>query len=717
MMRTTTLALTMGQRHPVSPPVRGGTARRLMCLLLYLGWLGVFLPGAAGNAFTPEDVFRVRQVADAVISPDGRWIAYTVSRQREATAKPGGGYTELHVITSETGQSRPFVTGEVNVSAVQWSPDSRWITFLTSRGDKAKTQVWSIPVDGGEAIALTNAKESVREYLWHPDGEQLFYVAATPPTPRDMALKDKGYDFVFYEEDSRHNNLYRLRVMAGGPVGVPEQLTENITVVDMDLDASGQQMLLQYIEKNLVDYRYMFRKMALLDLATSRRRDIWDDPRKLGRAELSPDGRRVAFTAARDIRDHAVSQVYVMPLDGGEPRSLTPPDFMGHDERLAWQDNDTLLVLAGEGVWNTLSSLTVGDGQRSVIFDGQAAGLVVNFPSFSADFQHFAMIGEAPDIPGDLFLWQPGGAPQRLTELNPWLKERALGRQEIVRYTARDGLEIEGLLVYPVDYQAGNRYPLIVTVHGGPEAHYSNGWLNRYLNPAQVLAGKGYLSFYPNYRSSTGYGVDRVMTTYADPAGTEFDDVADGITHLMDQGLADPQRVGLGGGSYGGYAAAWFSSYYTRLVRAVCMFVGISNVASKRGTTDIPYEELYVHSGEKLEKMWQISLERSPVYYAHQSKTAVLILGGTDDTRVHPSQSLEYYRRLKMNDHPAVRLVQYPGEGHGNRRQPGRVDVLYRTLQWYDWYIRDLKPLDGPMPPLDISGQYGLDLPEDETGN
>ena len=140
------------------------------------------------------------------------------------------------------------------------------------------------------------------------------------------------------------------------------------------------------------------------------------------------------------------------------------------------------------------------------------------------------------------------------------------------------------------------------------------------------------------------------------------------------------------------------------------MFVGISNLISKRSTTDIPYEELYVHSGRQLEEMWDENLKRSPVYYAHQSKTAVLIVGGADDTRVHPSQSMEYYRRLKMNDHPAVRLVQYPGEGHGNRKQTSQRDMLYRLLDWYDWYVKDANDFDGPMPPLDISNYYGLDL-------
>jgi dipeptidyl aminopeptidase/acylaminoacyl peptidase len=315
-------------------------------------------------------------------------------------------------------------------------------------------------------------------------------------------------------------------------------------------------------------------------------------------------------------------------------------------------------------------------------------------------------------MPDELFLWTPKGAIKQLTEHNNLLHDRDLGEQEIVTYTAEDGLAVEGLLIYPVKYVKDKKYPLVVVVHGGPESNYSNGWLSSYSRPGQVLSGLGYFVFYPNYRASTGYGVEFAAQGYMDAAGKEFDDIRDGIKYLIDKGYVDKERVGLGGGSYGGYASAWFATYYTKWVKAVCMFVGISNLISKRSTTDIPYEELYVHSGKKLEEMWQQSLERSPIYYAHQSKTATFIFGGTDDPRVDPGQSLELYRRLKMNNHPAVRYVQYPGERHGNSKQPGRIDVLYRTIDWYNWYVRDKKPLDGPMPPLDISDKYGLYLEE-----
>jgi len=295
-----------------------------------------------------------------------------------------------------------------------------------------------------------------------------------------------------------------------------------------------------------------------------------------------------------------------------------------------------------------------------------------------------------------------------LTTVNPWLEQKELGDQLPVKYSARDGLEIEGILIYPVGYQQGIKYPLLVYVHGGPEAHYSNNWLSRYANPGQVFAGLGYFVFYPNYRASTGYGYTFSKAGYGDPAGKEFDDIADGIDFLVRQGFVDAGRVALAGGSYGGYAAAWFGTFYTKYVKAVHMSVGISDLISKRSTTDIPWEDLYVHMGKKLEEAWEFNLQRSPIYWTRQSQTAFLICGGTNDTRVHPGQSLELYRRLKNNDHPAVRYMQYPGEGHGNSKQTSKIDFLYRQIEWFNWYVRDNKPLSGPMPPLDISDLYGL---------
>lgn len=679
----------------------------LLIALIGFICLGSYSLGSTG--LMAEDVLRLRTCTSAEISPDGKWIAYTVSVPREASDSPGGAYSELYVYSVESSQVRPFITGKVTISSPRWSPDSRRIAFLAARGEKSTTQVWVIPVDGGEAFAVTHSETPVLDFRWHPAGDKIAYIAETPPTKREKELEKKGYRFVYFEENLQHRNLHLVSL---SPQAEAEQLTEDVTVWRFEFSPDGRTIAAALSPKNLVDHSYMFQKIHLLDVETKKLTRLTDNPGKLGNFAFSPDGLKLVYTAALEQKDHAVSQVLVIPLSGGQPKNLTPQNLRGHVSWASWKDNRTVLYQAGEGVWPTLSLVAEQGGERKIILHAKDTGVVFGPPSFSADFKKFALVGNTPEIPGELYSWTPGLPLRRLTTLNPWLAERKLGKQEILRYPARDKKEIEGLLIRPVDDRPGQPYPLIVIVHGGPESHYSNGWLTSYSAPGQVLAGNGYAVFYPNYRSSTGYGLEFALTGYGDAAGVEFDDIADGIEHLIHIGLADPERVGLAGGSYGGYAAAWFSSFYTRLVKAVCMFVGISDLISKRGTTDIPYEELYVHSGKLLEEMWEQSLKRSPIYWAHQSRTAVLIMGGTADPRVHPSQSLEYYRRLKMNNHPAVRLVQYPGEGHGNRRQPGRADVLYRTLEWFDWYVKEKKPFDGPMPRLDISDRYGLKFDE-----
>jgi dipeptidyl aminopeptidase/acylaminoacyl peptidase len=670
-------------------------------------------PARGQDVFTAEDLFTYEYVTSTAISPDGEWIAYTVSVPRGINEKAGGRYTHLYVVAAKTGESRPFVTGKNSVSSVRWHPGGKAISFLMTRGDKAKRQVWSIRLDGGEANQITSCKSGVITYRWHPAGDRLAFTAAMPKNEREKKLKDKGYGFTFYEENLKHRNLFLAAVEDYKVKGKPDRLTDDITVWSFEFSPDGNWIAMGASEKNLIDYRYMFQKVYLYDVQGGSYRRLTDNPGKLGNYAFSPDGRHLSYTAGLTINDHAVSQVLVQPVDGQEALNLTPEGFAGHVFWSAWKDNNTVVYMAGEGVWNTLSTVKSGGGDRKIILHTRETEAVLGTPSYTAGFKKLAFVGSSPTIPGEVYFWPGKGKPKRLTNLNPWLADRKLGKREVIRYTARDGSEVEGLLNYPVDYQPGTRYPLVVAVHGGPESHHRNSWRTYYSRPTQVLNGRGYFVFLPNYRGSTGYGLDYVKPHFADAAGVEFDDIADGIKHLADQGMVDPDRVGLGGGSYGGFAAAWFATYYTDLVKAAVMFVGISDLISKRSTTDIAWEELYVHSEKPLEEMWEFSLKRSPIYYAHQSKTALLITGGASDTRVHPSQSLELYRRMKMNNHPAVRLVQYPGEGHGNRKMPGRRDMALRSLAWYDWYLKENKPVDGDMPPWDISDLYGLDLPEE----
>jgi dipeptidyl aminopeptidase/acylaminoacyl peptidase len=669
----------------------------------------------AAEPFTPEDVLSYKWAAGAAMSPNGEWIAYTVSVPRAASDDPGRAYSELWLVSTATLEQRPFITGKVNVRGPQFDPRGTRIAFLMARGDDAKTQVWMIPAAGGEAVQITSAETSVSTFRWHPSGDRIAYVAATPPSKREEKLDEKGYGFIFFEENLKDRNLYLLRVGNDGGIGEAQRITEGCSVWSFEFSPDGRTIAAGVSPRNLIDEEYMFQKIFLVDVAAKSRTQLTSNPGKLGTFAWSPDGTKIAYNAAKELKDHSDSQVFVIAASGGEVKNLTEPSFRGTVNWVGWKDKNTIVYRSNEGMYPTLSTVPAAGGKRTVILDARSTGAIFGVPDYTRDFKRFAFTANAPDAPGDVYFWQSGAKSlKRLTTLNPWIAERALGKQGVVRYPARDGLEIEGILVYPVGYEPGQKYPLVVIVHGGPESNYSNGWVTRYAEPVQTLAGRGYAVFLPNYRASTGYGLEFALAGYNDAGGKEFDDIADGIDYLVSAGIADKDRVGLGGGSYGGYAAAWFASYYTAKVKAVCMFVGISDLTSKRLTTDIPYEELFVHSGKPLEEMWRESLERSPIYWAHQSKTAVLIVGGAADTRVHPSQSLEFYRILKMDGHPAVRLVQYPGEGHGNAKQPGRADVLYRQLAWYDWYVKDAKPLDGPMPAIDISDRYGLKLEADE---
>ena len=277
-----------------------------------------------------------------------------------------------------------------------------------------------------------------------------------------------------------------------------------------------------------------------------------------------------------------------------------------------------------------------------------------------------------------------------MTDSNPVLKEIEFAKQEVVRYKAKDGLEIEGVLIRPLHEESGKKYPLITIVHGGPEAHFNNGWLTGYSNPGQTGAAEGYAVFYPNYRGSNGRGVKFSLTSQGDPEGKEFDDVVDGVDYLIATGLVDAAKVGVTGGSYGGYATGWLSTRYSDRFAAGVMFVGISNNVSKWGTTDIPKEEYLVHARKWVYEDYDFFLKRSPVYYADQCKTPLLIMHGEDDPRVHPGQSMELYRHIKSRTTTPVELVFYPGEGHGNANSTARYDYNLRLMSWFDKYLKGI---------------------------
>jgi dipeptidyl aminopeptidase/acylaminoacyl peptidase len=685
--------------------------KRIFTIFLLLQ-INVFSPAFkisyGQTVFSPNDLLGIERCSIHQLSPDGTELIYSVSSPRGANEEPGSAHRSYFKMNLLNKLSNPLFDEGIEGSSPQFSPDGSYIAFLHKKKEGI-TNVWAMPAAGGAMKELTTSKNGVSYFRWQPDGLGIAYLSTIPKSARELELEKRGYDFIYFEENLKNNQLYIVQFDADFQNGAEKQLLENTHVWDFEFSPNGQWLAFSTSNKNLVDHRYMFREIKILELSTGQVFKEVGNTGKLGNYIFNQEGTHLAFASAFNLNDHAISQAFTFSLKDGTISNHTPDSFKGHISWVGWIDNKEILCYSGEGVYPKLSRVSIQYNKRSVMLDAKNSGIIFSEPLFTDDGKLFVFSGNTPTDPSNIFTWDGSGDLNKLTNLNSQLKNRLFGKQEIIRFKARDGMEIEGMLIKPVNYESDKKYPLILYVHGGPESHHSNGWLSRYSTPGQVMAGKGYLVAYLNYRASTGYGLDFAMEGFMDPAGKEFDDLADGIDYLIAEKGADRNRVGMAGGSYGGYASAWFATYYTDYIKAACVFVGISNVISKRGTTDIAWEELYVHSGKPLEEQWQMNLERSPIFWAHQSKTATLIYGGTSDTRVHPEQSLQLYRRLKMNDHPAVRLVQYPGEGHGNRKQVGQIDVLYRQIDWLDWYVKDLKPLEGPLPPLDISEKYGLD--------
>ena len=244
---------------------------------------------------------------------------------------------------------------------------------------------------------------------------------------------------------------------------------------------------------------------------------------------------------------------------------------------------------------------------------------------------------------------------------------------------------------------------MVIVAHGGPEGHYSNGWLTTYSNWGQMLSARGYFAWYPNYRSSTGRGVAFAKSDHGDPMGAEFEDHLDAIAHFDEKGLIDVDRVGIGGGSYGGYTAAWAATRHSPSFAAAVSFVPFVDIRTKWYTTDIPWEFYYVHYQEKWPHQQEDFLhQRSPLTHAANCRTPLLLAGGTKDPRVHPSQPFMLYRAVKTSTDTPVRYVQYPGERHGNRTNVYRYDYSVRTLRWFDHYLGSSDSRNIAPPPHEI---------------
>ena len=645
---------------------------------------------------TADDLLRTRLVPQARISPDGALTAYVLSVPRDPFAEDdGGAWSELHVIGPDD-RHRPFITGDVSVRRIDFTPDGRGIAFLARRGDDEQTSLYVIPVDGGEARRVLTHESGVGEYAFSPDGKQVAFLARDARDKQRDKLAKKGFKAEAYEENPRYVRVHVADLDDDGTAGEPRTLDLDGSASLLSWSPDGAHLAVALAPTPSVDDGLMKRLVHTVRADDGAVVGRVETGGKLGAVVWSPDGERLALLAGADRHDPANGRLMVADATGGRPRDLRP-GWEGDAEAVAWLDDDTLLYVAHQGLTTMLVRQDL-DGATTV--EVPAGGPALRSLDVAADGKRAVLTADTAASPREAYAWRRGqDRVTRLTDSNPWLAERRLARQEAVTYQARDGLTIEGLLIHPLDGAPEGGAPLVVMAHGGPEAHYSHGWITRYVSPGQILAGRGFAVFYPNYRGSTGRGVVFSKAGQGDYAGAEFDDLIDGIAHLARAGLVDRDRVGITGGSYGGYASAWAATALSEHFKASVMFVGVSELVSKFGTTDIPNEMNLVHARHWPWENWPLYDERSPVRHATKHRTPLLILHGKEDPRVHPSQSLTMYRFLKTLDQAPVRLVWYPGEGHGNRKAAARLDYALRLVRWMEHYVTGP---GGDMPAFDL---------------
>ncbi len=651
---------------------------------------------ALARDMTPEDVVRIEYTGTVAVSQDGSHVAYTRVHSPDVTTGEDNGTPDQQLFLADGAMDvRAYLPEDMSVSSIGFTPDGSMATFLWSAEDDDRA-VWGIPVDGGSYRKLAGVSDvAVRSYAFSPDGGQIYMLtAAAPDEDRDSEAED-GFNSVVYEEEFELNRMFVADVaqaMTGGDVDAePRELDVPGYVSSFDLSPDGETAMIVSAPSPLVDDSLTSQRVHLLSLVSGDLVTV-ETPGKLGDVEFSPDGRQLSLIAGVDENDPAATTLHLVDTATGNYRALNE----GAAEAAVdteWMADGRLAAIIHVGAQSVLRFYSdSGDEEREF----NPGDLILT--SLEQGGNRLVVEANSPEHPNELFAFNRGEFT-RWTNHNPWLSEIDFGEQRTYTYQARDGQEVEGILILPVDGVPSGGAPTIFDVHGGPEAHESNGWVTNYSGPGQVAAGQGYAVFLPNYRGSTAYGVDfskQHSGNYTDP---EFTDLVDAKNFLVEMGIADPDRVGITGGSYGGYATAWSSTYNSEEFAAGVMFVGISNQISKVGTGDIPNEMYLVHARQWPWEDWQHFLEVSPIYYTDRADTPLLIMHGTADTRVDPGQSLELYRYIKLRrpDTP-LRHVQYPGEGHGNANAAARYDYNLRMMRWFDNYLMT-GDRDAPLPP------------------
>jgi len=654
---------------------------------------------------TPQDLFAIDTVGDSNLSPDGRWIAYVhLSIDRAENC-----YRSAIWLTDGTTRKQ-FTAGTHRDSAPRWSPDGRMLAFVSTRN--GKPQIYVIPVDGGEARQLTHMENGATSPAWSPDGTRIAFNSSVDAGER--AFEESG---AIPPEDSDQRKLWKQgrerqrekqtdpRLITRFPyrmgtdfledryphiyvIGLDEEKPHRITDGDRVWGTpvwAGNEAILTTVNRDPAWLGYEF-PTDIVRIPLRKGEIVAPEvlvaaPGTHTHPYPSPDGTWIAYLTSSQVRVSAQNtDIALIPATGGEPRVLTAAlDAKILDFKWA-ADGQSLYFTYGRygnvGVYRmTLDAHTT-----------QVIGGLRTVTGFDLAAERLAYTVTAPDIPGDLYCANLDGQHERrLTDVNAeFLSTRWLSMPKEVCYTRPDGTQIQGWLMLPPGASEGRPCPLAVEIHGGPHIMWGNAFWHEF----QCLAGAGYAVWFCNPRGSDGYGFAFRDAIHGRWGEEDAGDILAGVDELIDRGLADPTRLAITGGSYGGFMTVWIIGHDRRFKAAVSQR-GVYNLISFYGMTDIPLfleDEFEATPWGDADKLWR----HSPLAYVEQIQTPLLILHSERDFRVPIGDGEQLYTALKRLGRQ-VAFVRYPREGHELSRSgepEHRVDRLLRIIGWFDRYIK-----------------------------
>jgi len=653
--------------------------------LFFICFLSIVLSVSlwADQTWTPDKVLQIKRPSSPRLSPDGKWVVFTV---REAVTGPKTSHYLTHLwLASPDGSSCFQLTqGEKSCYDPRWSPKGQWISFRSSR-EADHTNLWLISPYGGEAVRITDVKTGVGNYAWSPQGERIAFLMRDQVSEEQQKAKQAKKDVFFVDSDYRFNHVHTISVdLQKIKASDPQQITRgNFHVAEFDWSPDGEKLaLVCHPTPRIFEWRNS--DIYLVSAQGGERTELVVHPGMDTGALFSPDGKTIAFVSDRGNRCWARDwNICLIPSSGGEVRVLPPtydklPGSGLTAGVLAWEPQEKGLYYSEMHRTETELFFMPVDGsayQKVETWPGVKSGFHIRHDLKAMVFtaQNFT---QAPEV----YVSQEGKEPQKITSLNDFLKDMPFSKSQVIQWPSFDGQEIEGILHFPLDYKQGEKFPLLVRVHGGP----TSAFLSSFSADNQVFTNKGFGVLEINFRGSAAYGRDFRFDNLGDWGGKDVQDVLYGVDFMVQKGWADKDRLGIFGWSYGGFLTSITISK-SRRFKAAVEGAGLTDLVSFAGTTDIiGFIPSFMQSEFwEAEELWR---DRSAVMHVDEITTPLLIIHGEHDARVPTGQGYEFYQGLKRAG-KKVKMAVLPRSGHGPGEPKLAREVMKLQLDWFTQYL------------------------------